>query len=145
MTFKIFNTMKRKKQTFGVKHGKIVKMYTCGPTVYDYAHIGNLRSFLFYDLLRRYLEYSGYEVKQVMNITDIDDKTIKGSRAQHMSLREFTVKYTEKFLEDISTLRIKKAHVYQKATDHISDIVEMVRKLMLRGYAYRSDDGSTYF
>ncbi len=145
MSLKLFNTMKRKKQVFKPKHGKIVKMYTCGPTVYNYAHIGNLRSFLFYDLLRRHLEYSGYEVKHVMNITDIDDKTIKGSREKGMSLREFTEFYTKAFFDDLNTLRIKPAHVYPRATEHINDMVDMIKKLMLRGYAYRSEDGSIYF
>ncbi len=145
MTFRIFNTVKRKKQVFKPAHGKIVKMYTCGPTVYDYAHIGNLRSFLFYDLLRRYIEFLSYDVKHVMNITDVDDKTIKGSRERSISLKEFTGKYTAAFFEDVSTLRIKSAHIYPKATDHISDMTEMIRKLMLRGYAYKSEDGSVYF
>jgi cysteinyl-tRNA synthetase len=145
MPFRIFNTVKRKKQVFKPGHIKIVKLYTCGPTVYNYAHVGNFRAYLFYDILRRYLEYIGYEVKHVMNLTDVDDKTIRDSRKEGMKLRDFTQKYVDAFFQDIKTLRIKQAHIYPKATDHINDMVDMIKRLMLRGYAYRGDDGSIYF
>ncbi|MBI3190139.1 cysteine--tRNA ligase [archaeon] len=137
--------MKRKKQVFKLGHIKIVKLYTCGPTVYNYAHIGNFRAYLFYDILRRYLEYIGYEVKHVMNLTDVDDKTIRDSQKENMALKDFTQKYIDAFFNDIKILRIKPAHIYPKATDHINDMVDMIKKLMLRGYAYRGDDGSVYF
>lgn len=145
MSLKIFNTLTRKKEGIATSEPGVVKMYTCGPTVYDFAHIGNMRTNLFYDLLRRYLAYSGQDVKQVMNITDVDDKTIKGSMQAHVSLKDYTSKYTEAFFEDLKTLRIMPAQVYPRATDHIKDMVEMITKLMLRGYAYKGDDGSIYF
>ncbi len=145
MTFKVFNTITRKKEAFKPKYGDVVKIYTCGPTVYDFAHIGNMRAYLFYDLLRRYLSFLEYDVKHVMNITDVDDKTIRGSVQSGVSLKEFTQKYAEAFFTDIGTLRIQSAHVYPRATEHIKDIVEMITKLMMRGYAYKGEDGSIYF
>lgn len=143
MPFRIFNTMTRRKEA--MKIGDTVHMYTCGPTVYDFAHIGNMRAYLFYDLLRRWMEYSGYKVKHVMNLTDVDDKTIKGARLSSMTLKEYTEKYSAAFFEDIAMLRIKNANIYPKATEHIGDMVEMIKMLLLRGYAYRSEDGSIYF
>jgi cysteinyl-tRNA synthetase len=143
MTFRIFNTLARKKEAFRAENS--VHLYTCGPTVYDYAHIGNMRAYLFYDLLRRWMECIGYDVKHVMNITDVDDKTIKGARLAGASLKEFTGKYTGAFFEDIEKLRIKRASVYPRATEHINDMVELIKILLLRGFAYRSDDGSIYF
>jgi cysteinyl-tRNA synthetase len=140
---KLFNTMKRKKEPVLTK--REIGIYFCGPTVYDYAHIGNFRSYIFSDLLRRYIEYLGYKVKMVMNITDVDDKTIKRSRERGMSLKEFTGMYTNAFFEDINALRIKVADVYPKATDHIKDIVNLIKKLMKKGLAYKAEDGSVYF
>ncbi len=140
---KLFNTMKRKKEAVLTK--REVGIYFCGPTVYDYAHIGNFRSYVFSDLLRRYIEYLGYKVKIVMNITDVDDKTIARSQDREMSLKEFTSMYTNAFFEDINALRIKVADVYPKATDHIKDIVSLIKKLMKKGLAYKAEDGSVYF
>ncbi|MCX6816183.1 MAG: cysteine--tRNA ligase [Candidatus Aenigmarchaeota archaeon] len=142
---KIFNTLKRKKEVFKPASGRTVGLYTCGPTVYNYAHIGNMRAYLFYDLLKRYLEYRGFDVKHVMNITDVDDKTIRDSKKASMSLKDFTNLYTEAFYKDLETLRIKRANIYPRATEHIQDMVEMIRKLMLRGFAYKSEDGTVYF
>ena len=139
---KLFNTMKRKKE---IVPKKDIGIYFCGPTVYDYAHIGNFRSYVFLDLLRRYIEYLGYKVKMVMNITDVDDKTIKRSREREMSLKEFTSMYTNAFFEDIESLRIKKADFYPKATEHIKDIVSLIKRLMQNGLAYKAEDGSVYF
>jgi cysteinyl-tRNA synthetase len=143
MSFKIFNTMKRKKEAF-VPKGP-VKMYTCGPTVYNFAHIGNLRAYLFYDLLKRWLEFRRFEVKHVMNITDVDDKTIRDSQKAGLSLKVFTEKYTRAFFDDLAAIRIQPASIYPRATEHIQDMVEMIKLLMLRGYAYRGEDGSVYF
>ena len=145
MPFKIFNTLTRTTQGFKPHTLGVVKLYTCGPTVYDFAHIGNMRAYLFYDLLRRYLMYLGFDVKHVMNLTDVDDKTIKGSKQQGLPLREFTQKYSEAFFADLDTLRIKRAHVYPKATEHIKEMVDMITRLLLRGYAYKGEDGSIYF
>ncbi|MCW4006142.1 MAG: cysteine--tRNA ligase [Candidatus Bathyarchaeota archaeon] len=141
----IFNTLTRKKEVFTpVESGK-VGLYTCGPTVYDYAHIGNFRAFLFEDLLKRWLEHQGFQVTHVMNITDIDDKTIKGSQAQQKPLRQYTDFYVDAFFEDIKTLNIKPATVYPRATDHIPEMVNIIKILLENGVAYHGEDGSIYF
>jgi cysteinyl-tRNA synthetase len=139
-----YNTLKRKKQVFvPIKEGE-VRMYTCGLTVYDRGHIGNFRTFIFEDILRRYLEYRGYKVIQVMNITDVDDKTIRGALASGKSLRDYTDYYTELFFKDIEILNIERAEYYPRATEHIPDMVELIKILMKKGYAYESK-GSIYF
>lgn len=120
-------------------------MYTCGPTVYDFAHIGNFRAFLFEDLLKRWLIQRGFKVTHVMNLTDIDDKTIKGSQKQGIPLRQFTDFYVKAFFEDIKVLNIQPADVYPKATDHIPEMVVLIKKLMAKGVAYKGEDGSIYF
>jgi cysteinyl-tRNA synthetase len=120
-------------------------MYTCGPTVYDYAHIGNFRAFLFEDLLKRWLVHRGFNVTHVMNFTDIDDKTIKGSQKQQVPLRQFTDFYVKAFFEDINALNIEPADVYPRATDHIPEMVALIKTLMVKGYAYRGEDGSIYY
>ncbi|MBU4456328.1 MAG: class I tRNA ligase family protein, partial [Nanoarchaeota archaeon] len=123
---KIFNSFTRKKEEFKpIKEGH-VKMYTCGPTVYLYAHIGNFRAYVFEDVLRRYLKFKGFKVTQVMNITDVDDKTIRDSQAQKKSLKEFTEFYTKAFFEDIKKLNIEEAEYYPKATDHIKEMVALI-------------------
>lgn len=122
-----------------------VKMYTCGPTVYDYAHIGNFRAFLFEDLLKRWLRYRGFKVTHVMNLTDVDDKTIKGSQAKHVPLREYTDFYVKAFFEDIAKLNIEPADHYPRATDTIPEMVSIIKTLLEKGVAYRGEDGSIYF
>src|SRR3990170_8625957 len=117
MVLKLYNTLSGEKEVFSPLNDSIVGIYSCGPTVYDVAHIGNLRAYVFADLLRRYLELKGFKVRQVMNITDLDDKTIRASREQGVSLREYTNKYIRFFFEDIGLLRIKKADVYPRVTD----------------------------
>jgi cysteinyl-tRNA synthetase len=140
-----FNTLTRKKERFiPLEKGK-VKMYTCGPTVYDFAHIGNFRSFIFEDLLRRWLEYCGFKVIQVMNLTDVDDRTIAASRRQGIPLKEHTKRYVKAFFEDITTLNIERAEYYPKATDHISEMVTLIKELMQKDYAYKGEDGSIYY
>jgi len=111
-------------------------MYSCGPTVYDFAHIGNFRSYVFADILRRYLEYKGYKVKQIMNITDIDDKTIKNSKSAKISLKDFTEKYTKYFFKDLDILNIRKADQYPRATENIQDMIKFTEVLEKKRYAY---------
>ncbi len=120
-------------------------MYTCGPTVYDFAHIGNFRAFVFEDLLKRWLLHRGFKVKHVMNLTDIDDKTIMGSQKQGIPLKQFTDFYVKAFFEDIKVLNIENADVYPKATDHISEMVTLIKTLMAKGFAYKGEDNSIYF
>jgi cysteinyl-tRNA synthetase len=120
-------------------------MYTCGPTVYDFAHIGNFRAYVFEDLLRRYLKYSGYQVTQVMNLTDVDDKTIKGARASALPLKDYTRKFKDSFFSDLKTLNIEPAECYPEATAHVPEMVAMIQTLLDKGYAYRSEDGSVYY
>jgi len=136
--------MTRKVEPFNTIIPKKVSFYMCGPTVYNYAHIGNFRAFVAADILRRYLEYKGYEVNHVMNLTDIDDKTIRDSQKEGKSLTEFTEFYTEKFFEDFDALNLKRPTTTPKATDFIKDIIEMVQTLIDKGFAYEKD-GNVYF
>ena len=141
---RFFNTLSGKLEPFHpIKKGE-VKLYTCGPTVYDYAHIGNFRAYMFEDLLKRFLVFMDYRVTQVMNITDVDDKTINGANAEGVPLQDFTKKYIDSFFEDIDTLRISRADHYPKATEHIPEMVKMIKGLLDKGYAYEKD-GSVYF
>ena len=140
-----FNTLTRKKEVFKPLDEGKVKIYTCGPTVYDFAHIGNFRAFLFEDLLKRWLIQRGFKVTHVMNLTDIDDKTIKGSQTQKVPLRQFTEFYVKAFFEDIKALNIQPADVYPKATDHIPEMVALIKTLMAKGIAYKGEDGSIYY
>jgi len=141
---KLHNTLSGIEEEFHPLEEGVVRFYTCGPTVYDYAHVGNFRTFVFQDLLRRYLLYSSYRVIHVMNITDVDDKTILNARREGMTLRDYTAKYTEAFLEDSKTLRIEPAQIMPRATDHIPEMVALIRRLEEKGYTYRKD-GSIYF
>jgi cysteinyl-tRNA synthetase len=138
---KLFNSLGRKK--LPLTQGA-VKMYTCGPTVYDYAHVGNWRAFVFADLLRRYLLYKGFVVKQVMNITDVDDKTIKGALKQKMELKDYTKKYEKAFFADMKKLNILKPDVIPKATETIDEMVALIESLKKKGFTYEKD-GSVYF
>tara|TARA_B100001250_G_scaffold250315_1_gene215158 strand:- start:84 stop:1481 length:1398 start_codon:yes stop_codon:yes gene_type:complete len=145
MTIHFYNTISRKKEVFTPLKDNVVGLYTCGPTVYDYAHIGNFRAYVFEDLLRRFLEFSHFNVLHVMNITDIDDKTIKASIAKNMSLKNFTNKYTEAFYEDVRKLRILEAKHYPRATDFVPQMIEMILKLEEKGFTYTAEDGSVFF
>jgi cysteinyl-tRNA synthetase len=137
--------MGRRLQTFRpLKKGE-VRMYTCGPTVWNYAHVGNYRTFVFEDLLRRYLKFKGYRVTQVMNITDVEDNIIKGMRQFNKGLRELTSFYEAAFREDLRTLNVEPAEVYPRATEHIADMVTLIKRLIDKGFAYRGDDGSYYY
>jgi cysteinyl-tRNA synthetase len=144
-SIQFFNTLSHKKEDFKPLEAGKVKMYTCGPTVYDYAHIGNFRAFLFEDLLKRWLVHRGFKVNQVMNLTDIDDKTIKGSQKQGIPLRQFTDFYVKAFFEDIKALNIEPADLYPRATENIPQMVTLIKTLMEKGYAYRGEDGSIYY
>src|SRR3990172_2713156 len=141
---KLFNTLGMRLQEFTTREPGKVAMYTCGPTVHDRAHIGNFRTFMFEDILRRYLEYKGYEVNHVMNITDVDDRTILKAKKQNLSLREYTEIFTKAFFEDCHTLKLVPARHYPRATDHIPEMIEIIQKLLEKGYAYQSHD-SVYF
>jgi cysteinyl-tRNA synthetase len=141
---KFYNTLGRKIEAFHPLHEGEIKLYTCGPTVYDYPHIGNHRANVFEDLLKRFLIFMGYKVTHVMNITDVDDKTIKGANEKGVSLSDYTKKYTKAFFEDIETLNIVKADYYPKATENIQEMAEMVEGLCEKGYAYQKE-GSYYF
>ena len=145
MSFFVHNTMTRTKEEFIPIDGKTVRMYTCGPTVYNYAHIGNFRAYVFEDLLRRYIKFCGYNVIQVQNLTDVDDKTILGSINAGTSLKEFTSKYIKAFHEDLKLLNIEPAEHYPAATDYIPQMIEMIKKLIDLDYAYESGDGSVYY
>jgi len=144
MSLVFTNTMSGKKEPFEPLNPPKVGLYTCGPTVYDYAHIGNFRTYMFEDILRRYLVYRGYDVFQVMNLTDVEDKIIRAAKSKGISIHEYTEPYTEAFFEDLDTLRIQRAEVYPKATEHIAEMVDLVKRLRDRGYTYESD-GSIYY
>ena len=147
MALNLFNTLTRSVQEFVPLDPtrKSVGMYCCGPTVYDYAHIGNWRTFVFADLVRRTLEFSGYTVQHVMNITDVEDKIIKRVRENGTTLREFTGKFEAAFLEDLKTLGCREPHQKPRATEHMPEITGLIEKLVARGIAYRAADGSVYF
>jgi len=145
MALILHNTLTKKDEEFKpIKKGE-VGLYTCGPTVYNYPHIGNYRAYIFGDILKRSLLYLGYKVNHVMNITDIDDKTIRDSQIQGKTLKEFTSFYTEEFFKDRDLLNILPANSYPKATNYIKEMVEIIEKLQEKGFAYKSEDGSVYF
>lgn len=144
-SLKLFNTETKQKELLNPMKAGHVQMYTCGPTVYDYAHIGNYRAFIFEDLLRRTLRYFGLTVKQVMNLTDVDDKTIRGAIANKVSLDAYTKKFKDAFFEDLKTLGIQPAEMYPAATDYIPEMISLVQDLLNKEIAYRGGDGSIYY
>ncbi|MBS3080007.1 cysteine--tRNA ligase [Candidatus Pacearchaeota archaeon] len=141
MSLKLYNTLGRKKQSFKPLKNKEVRMYSCGLTVYDYGHIGNYRAFVVSDILRRYLEFKGYRVKKIMNITDVDDKTIRNSIKNNQSLKEFTQKFEKAFFEDEKMLNIKQSSYYPRATEHIKEMIVIIEILLKKGFAYKTNDG----
>jgi cysteinyl-tRNA synthetase len=144
MALRLFNTMSSQIEEFHALRDREVRMYACGPTVYDYGHIGNFRTFVAVDLLRRFLRQSGYTVRHVMNITDVDDKIIRNAARDGVSVQQYTAKYEKAFLEDAAMIGIEKPTLV-RATEHILEMAAFVAKLVERGIAYRTDDGSYYF
>lgn len=145
MSLVLFNTLKRQKEEFVPLKKDEVGIYSCGPTVYNKIHIGNWRAFVFSDMLRRYLEYKGFSVKHIMNITDVDDKTIKTSQSKGQSLKDFTEYYTSFFFSERDLLNILPATKYTKATDYIKEMLLITEDLLEKGFAYKAKDGSVYF
>jgi cysteinyl-tRNA synthetase len=144
MALRLYNTLSQKAEEFAPARDNTVRMYSCGPTVYDYAHIGNFRTFTFVDLLRKWLRASGFQLNHVMNITDVDDKIIRNAVAGHKTLEEYTAIYTEAFLEDCRTLRLERPERLVRATDHIGEMVNAIERLTASGHTY-AGDGSVYF
>lgn len=144
MALRLYNTLSGKVEEFQPIEDKQVRMYACGPTVYDYGHIGNFRTFIAVDILRRFLHQSGYGVRHVMNITDVDDKIIRNAAQAGVPLKQFTSKYETAFLEDAGALNIERPELVH-ATEHIAHMAEFIAKLVEKGFAYRTDDGSYYF
>ncbi|MEZ0296393.1 MAG: cysteine--tRNA ligase [Candidatus Methylacidiphilales bacterium] len=142
---RLYNSFSREIEDFQPLEAPHVKMYACGPTVYNFAHIGNFRAFVFYDVLQRVLRSFNYKVRFVMQRTDVDDKTIKGAQAEGIPLRDFTAKYTKAFLEDMATLHIDPQDDMPNATDHIPQMTGLISTLVEKGSAYPSEDGSVYF
>lgn len=141
MTLMLYNTLSRKKEEFRPIKPSLVTFYSCGPTVYNFAHIGNFRAYIASDILKRYLRYKGYKVRHVMNITDVDDKTIRNSMKERVSLTKFTERYTKAFFEDIKMLNILPADIFPRATENIEGMVKLIKKLLDNGHAYKADDG----
>jgi cysteinyl-tRNA synthetase len=143
--FRLYNTLTRSIETFEPEDGKTVRMYTCGPTVYKPAHLGNFRTFLFEDLLRRVIALRGWKLVQVMNLTDVDDKIIKSASEQGIKITDVTAPVERTFNEDRHFLKIQDAEIYPKATDHIPEMIAIVKRLVERKLAYKADDGTVYF
>src|ERR1700757_4226466 len=144
MALRLFNTMSSRIEEFRSIRDREVRMYACGPTVYDYGHVGNFRTFVAVDLLRRYLRQSGYQIQHVMNITDVDDKIIRNSARDGVSVQQYTAKFEQAFLEDAAMIGIEQP-ILVRATEHIAEMADFVAKLVEKGIAYRTDDGSYYF
>ncbi|MBZ5531724.1 MAG: cysteine--tRNA ligase [Acidobacteriia bacterium] len=145
MPLRLYNTLSNKVEEFAPSQDNTVRMYACGPTVYDYGHIGNFRTFVAVDLLRRFLRQSGFKLQHVMNITDVDDKIIRNAAREQKTVQEYTRKYEEAFLEDSATLNLEHPETLVRATEHIAEMAEFIKKLEAKGFAYRTDDGSYYF
>ena len=138
----VFNSLSRRIEELKPHENNTIRLYTCGPTVYNFAHIGNFRAYTFEDILRRVIQFNGMKVKQVMNLTDVDDKTIKGAYAAGVKLTDYTKTYKDAFFADLKKLNIQPAEVYPAATDHIPEMISLVQKLMEKGVAYQSEDKS---
>ena len=145
MSMQVFNSLTRRTEPLEPLADNTIRLYTCGPTVYNFAHIGNFRAYTFEDILRRVIQFNGMKVKQVMNLTDVDDKTIRGANAAGVALTDYTKTYKDAFFADLKVLNIQPAEVYPAATDHIPEMIALVEKLVEKGVAYKSDDGSVYF
>ena len=144
MALRFYNTLPQQVEPFAPLHGNVVRMYTCGPTVYNFVHIGNLRAFTFQDILRRCLHAHGYQLDHVMNITDVEDKIIRSAAAENKTIGEYTAVYTQAFFDDIKTLRLQQPERWVKATEHVDDMAAAIEKLRDRGFTYVSE-GSVYY
>src|ERR1700674_1486009 len=144
MALSLYNTLSGKIEEFQPLQDNEVRVYSCGPTVYDYGHIGNFRTFIAVDILRRFLRQSGYQIRHVMNITDVDDKIIRNSARAGVSVKQYTAKYEKAYLEDASALNIEQP-ILARATDHIPEMAQFIAELQKKGFAYRTEDGSYYF
>ncbi|HVS03792.1 MAG TPA: cysteine--tRNA ligase [Thermoanaerobaculia bacterium] len=142
---RFFNTLGRRLEPFAPAEPPRVRIYTCGPTVYNHVHIGNLRTFLFEDLLRRSLRFLGYQVEQVMNLTDVDDKTIRGAQEQGLPLDDYTAPFIDSFFADLDALHVERVEHYPRATRHIPQMIAMIERLVANGHAYVTDEGSVFF
>ena len=145
MEMQVFNSLTRRVEPLTPLADNTIRLYTCGPTVYNFAHIGNFRAYTFEDILRRVVQFNGMKIKQVMNLTDVDDKTIRGANAAGVPLTDYTKTYKDAFFADLKKLNVQPAEVYPAATDHIPEMIALVEKLVEKGIAYKSDDGSVYF
>jgi cysteinyl-tRNA synthetase len=145
MEMNVFNSLTRRVEPLTPIADNTIRLYTCGPTVYNFAHIGNFRAYTFEDVLRRVIQFNGMKIRQVMNLTDVDDKTIRGANAAGVPLTDYTKTYKDAFFADLAKLNIQPAEVYPAATDHIPEMIDLVSKLMEKGIAYKSEDGSVYF
>src|SRR5690242_11236858 len=145
MALRIYNTLSGKVEEFQPLQGNTVRMYACGPTVYDYGHIGNFRTFLEIDVLRRFLKLIGMPLRHVMNITDVDDKIIRNAAAAGISIGDYTAKYVEAFFEDLDALGVERPETIARATENIDRMVELIEKLKEAGAAYKTEEGSWYF
>jgi cysteinyl-tRNA synthetase len=145
MALRLYNTISGKIEEFQPLHDNEVRMYACGPTVYDYGHIGNFRTFVAVDVLRRFLRQSGYRLRHVMNITDVDDKIIRNASRDGVTVQQYTRKYEAAFLEDSETLNIEQPEFLVRATEHIAEMATFIAELEKKGFAYRAEDGSYYF
>ncbi len=145
MEMKVYNSLSRRVEPLEPLADNTIRLYTCGPTVYNFAHIGNFRAYTFEDILRRVVQFNGMKIRQVMNLTDVDDKTIRGANAAGVPLTDYTKTYKDAFFADLKKLNVQPAEVYPAATDHIPEMIALVEKLVEKGVAYKSDDGSVYF
>jgi cysteinyl-tRNA synthetase len=145
MPLQVFNTLSGRIEELKPLDDKRIRMYSCGPTVYDYGHIGNFRTFVFVDLFRRFLRQSGYQLDHVMNITDVDDKIIRNASAKNLSVREYAARYETAFFEDMQILSLEKPEHIVRATEHIASMTALIARLQQRGLAYKTEDGSYYF
>jgi cysteinyl-tRNA synthetase len=145
MGLRLHNTLSRRLEPFEPLHEGRVGIYACGPTIYGHAHIGNFRSFLFYDLVHRTLEWIGYDVRFVMNFTDVDDKTIRAAREQGMAIHAYTAPFADAMLDASDALGLRRADLYPRATSYVEPMIALVQALLDRGYAYATDDGSVWY
>ncbi len=145
MEMNVYNSLNRRVEPLVPLADNTIRLYTCGPTVYNFAHIGNFRAYTFEDILRRVIQFNGMKIRQVMNLTDVDDKTIRGANAAGVALTDYTKTYKDAFFADLKRLNIQPAEVYPAATDHIPEMIALVKDLVDKGVAYQSEDGSVYF